>query len=118
MRTTGGYGMTRLQSYLMDIYEQSELIMQATGRMRYEEFLEDALYSAGIIRFFEIIGEAAKHVPEDFRSEYPEIPWRKISGLRDRVIHDYPGVNHIQALATVDIPVLHRQIRDILADLE
>ncbi len=44
--------MTRLRPYLADIYEQSENIMEATGRMSYEEFLGDALYSAGIIRFF------------------------------------------------------------------
>ena len=112
--------MTRLRSYLTDIYEQSENIMKATGRMSYEEFLEDALYNAGIIRFFEIIGEAAKHVPDDFRSEHPGIPWRKISGLRDGLIHDYPGVNlkYVWALATVEMPALHRQIGEILVDLE
>lgn len=112
--------MTGLRSYLADMYEQSENIMKATGRMSYEEFLEDALYNAGIIRFFEIIGEAAKHVPDDFRSEHPGIPWRKISGLRDRLIHDYPGVNlkYVWTLATVEIPVLHRQIGEILGDLE
>jgi uncharacterized protein with HEPN domain len=112
--------MTGLRSYLADIYEQSENIMKATGRMSYEEFLEDALYNAGLIRFFEIIGEAAKHVPDDFRNEYPDIPWRKISGLRDRLIHGYPGVNlkYVWALATVEMPALHRQIGEILVDLE
>ncbi len=110
----------RLRSYLADICEQSENIMKATERMSYEEFLGDPLYNAGLIRFFEIIGEAAKHVPDDFRDEYPYVPWRKISGLRDRLIHGYPGVNlkYIWTLATVEIPILHRQIRDILTDLE
>jgi len=110
----------RLRSYLADIYEQSENIMKATERMSYEEFLGDALYNAGLVRFFEIIGEATKHVPDDFRNEYPEIPWRKISGLRDRLIHDYPGMNlkYVWTLATVEIPVLHRQIGEILTDLE
>ncbi|MDD3856640.1 MAG: DUF86 domain-containing protein [Methanoculleus sp.] len=102
------------------MYEQSENIMKTTERMSYEEFLKDSLYNAGIIRFFEIIGEAAKHVPDDFRDEYPDIPWRKISGLRDRLIHDYPGVNlkYVWTLATVEIPILHRQLRDILTDWE
>ena len=110
----------RLRYYLADIYEQSENIMKATERMSYEEFLKHSLYHAGIIRIFEIIGETAKHVPDDFRDEYPDIPWRKISGLRDRLIHDYPGMNlkYVWTLATVEIPILHRQIGDILADLE
>jgi uncharacterized protein with HEPN domain len=109
-----------LRYYLADIYEQSENIMKATERMSYEEFLKDSLYNAGIIRFFDIIGEAAKHVPDDFRDEYPGIPWRKISGLRDRLIHDYPGVNlkYVWTLATVEIPILHQQIGDILTDWE
>lgn len=74
-------------------FKQPHDIMRATERMSYEEVLGDTLYNAGLVRFFEIIGEAAKHVPDDFRNKYPEIPWRKISGLHDRLIHDYPGVN-------------------------
>jgi uncharacterized protein with HEPN domain len=67
--------MTGLRSYLADIYEQSENIMKATERMRSAwEMHCTTLVSSD---FFEIIGEAAKHVPDDFRNEYPDIPLEK-----------------------------------------
>ncbi len=55
-------------TYLDDICKQSENIMAAVNRMSYQEFSTDPLYSSGIIRFIEVICEAAKHIPEEFRT--------------------------------------------------
>ena len=107
-------------TYLDDICEQSENIMVAVGRMDYQEFLTDPLYSGGIIRFIEIIGEAAKHLPEEIRTEYPDIPWRKMAGMRDRLIHAYANVNlkYVWDLAVNDIPPLYKQISALRTALE
>lgn len=103
-------------SRLEDIYEQTENVLSAISGMTYEDFLSNVIYSAAVIRFFEVIGEAAKNIPEDFRIQYPDIEWRKISGFRDVLIHNYPKVNMRQVwdLAVNKTPVLHRQIKEVI----
>jgi uncharacterized protein with HEPN domain len=64
-------------------------------------FLANNLVQDGVIRNFEIIGEATKHLNDEFRSKYPTIEWKKIAGMRDKLIHDYIGVD-LWALWAVD----------------
>ncbi len=80
-----------------------------------ESWLEDA-----VLHRLEIIGEAAKHVPEDFRKKYPKIEWKKISGLRDRLIHGYFGVSleRVWLVVQDDLPELKAKILKILKDIE
>ncbi len=80
-----------------------------------ESWLEDA-----ILHRLEIIGEAAKNVPEDFRKKHPEVEWKKISGLRDKLIHAYFGVSleRVWLVVTDDLPPLKEKIQKILAELE
>jgi uncharacterized protein with HEPN domain len=68
------------------------------------------------VRSLEIIGEAAKKVPEEFRANYPAIEWRAMSGMRDRLIHDYFGVDYELVWDVVQnhIPILQQQISSIL----
>ena len=79
-------------------------------------FLQNNLIQDAVIRNFEIIGEATKKLNDNFRAKYPEIEWKKIAGMRDKLIHDYIGVDLWAVWGVVEkiIPTLEIQIEDIL----
>ena len=72
-----------------------------------------------MIRKFEIIGEAAKQIPENVKQEYPSVPWKEMAGMRDKLIHFYFGVNYELLWQTIRnrIPEIKPVIRQILQDL-
>lgn len=78
-------------------------------------FEKDSIIQDAVIRRLEIIGEATKNVPPDFREKYPTIPWRSLAGLRDVVIHQYFGVSiaMIWKVTQVDIPILIESFEEI-----
>ena len=110
--------MKDITIYLGDIAEQAEILMQAVSTISYEEYLRTPLYQNGIVRSFEIIGEAAKQIPEEYRIQHPDIPWRKMAGLRDRLIHAYASINYrlIWQIAADEIPALHQQIQSLIEE--
>jgi len=62
--------------------------------MGYDEFVHDSKTVDAVIRNFEIIGEAANRLPEEFKDEHPDIDWHRIRGFRNRIVHDYVGIDY------------------------
>jgi uncharacterized protein with HEPN domain len=82
-----------LSDYLNDIIIAITDIEEFTHGMSYELFAGDKKTINAVIRSLEVLGEATKHVPTSFRKKYPNIPWSKMAGMRDVLIHDYMGVD-------------------------
>lgn len=86
--------MTRdLNVYLNDIFESLELISDYVKGIDEDTFSNNRQLQDAVIRRFEIVGEATKQIPDNFRNKYPHIPWREMAGLRDVLIHHYFGVS-------------------------
>lgn len=79
--------------FLQDIIDAMESIELFLGNMTLNELSNDDKSSSAIIRKFEIIGEATKNLPENLKEEHPEIPWKSMAGMRDRLIHAYFGID-------------------------
>ena len=105
--------------YLKDILAALESVETFVEKISFEEFCADDKTASAVIRKFEIIGEATKNIPEDLRRQYPQIPWKEMAGMRDRLIHFYFGVDPQLVWTTVKerLPKLKPQIQNILKEL-
>jgi len=82
------------QLLLEDILEAAQKILSYTSGMNFDDFLNDEKTMDAVVRNFEIIGEAAQRVPEDFKLQHPAIEWRRMAALRNRIIHEYFGIDY------------------------
>ena len=82
-----------LRLFIEDILESIKLIEEYLGNISKENFGNNQKLKDSIVRRLEIIGEAVKNIPDDFRKKYPEVPWKKIAGLRDVIIHTYFNID-------------------------
>jgi uncharacterized protein with HEPN domain len=112
--------MTRdMRLYIEDILDSITKIEQYTSDIDENKFLTDTQIQDSVLRRLEIMGEAVKSIPDAFRNKYPHIPWKRIAGLRDILIHEYFGVNLRRAwkVAKEDIVVLKSQLLKVRNDL-
>lgn len=103
--------------YLEDILDAITKSQRFVHGMGKEQFLQDDKTAFAVIRALEIIGEAAKKIPEGTRCKYPDLPWREMAGMRDKLIHDYIGVNLEVVWKTVfeDLPALEQNLRKAIS---
>lgn len=108
------------RDYIADIISSIKHVEQFTKGLSYEEFFKDVKTSNAVIRSLEVIGEASKKIPEEIRKKYSDIPWNKMSGMRDKLIHEYFGVD-LEIVWTVckeELPPLLPKVKIILDELE
>ena len=112
--------MTEVLDYLDDILESVEKIKRFTKGMSYDEFVDDPKTVDAVLRNFEVIGEAAKNVPDDIRTEYTDVPWSEMAGMRDKLIHGYATVELQIVWETIrkEIPTLGTQIESVRDELK
>ena len=105
--------------YLKDILESIGLIEQFVAGMELDDFKRDIKTSDAVIKRFENIGEATKNIPDELKTRYPDIPWKEMSGMRDKLVHFYFGVKHELVWAAIKsrIPVIKPLLAKMLTEL-
>lgn len=101
---------------LEDILHSVDKINEYTNGISFDEFLNDSKTSDAVIRNFEIIGEAANRLSENIKDEYPSVDWHRIRGFRNRIVHDYMGIDFqmVWLIKENFLPHLKNQVQNIL----
>lgn len=105
--------------FLIDILEAGERIARYITDLEYEDFLASQLVRDAVMRNLQIIGEAVKRLTPALKAGHPDLPWREMAGLRDRVVHDYFGIDYeiVWNVIAEELPILILQI-DVIAESE
>ena len=104
------------RDYLRHILVEAEYLIDRSADVSFEAFVADETLRRAFVRSLEIIGEAAKKVPDDFRAAHPTVEWRAMAGMRDRLIHNYFGVDFelVWDVVQTRVPELRNQLASIL----
>lgn len=105
--------------FIKHILEETIFLLKETNGLTYEDFISNELLKRGCARSFEVIGEAVKNLSPAFKVRYKDIQWKRITGMRDKVIHYYFGVNWDIVWATIHekIPELKERMEIIVHEL-
>ena len=104
------------KEYLRPIHDECLYIISVSENLLFEDFMEDETLKRAVVRSLEIIGEATKKIPADFKVKWNSIHWKNMAGMRDRLIHDYIGVNYaiVWDVMKNKIPDMSKQISEFL----
>lgn len=104
---------------LSDIKSSIEKIKTYTNKYTFETFIEDSKTIDAVVRNFEIIGEAANRLPEDFKDSHIGVNWFRLRGFRNRIVHDYMGIDYqiVWTIIENDLDQLNKEISAILENL-
>jgi uncharacterized protein with HEPN domain len=108
-----------IRLFVKDIISAMDSIEKFVSGMTIDVLEKDDKTSSAVIRKFEIIGEATKHIPDALRRKHSEIPWSRMSGMRDRLVHAYFGIDYklVWDAIKLEIPNLKSKLEKMLADL-
>ncbi len=104
--------------FLRHIEDECKFLLSVEKDLSKDDFLDNETLKRAVVRSLEIIGEATKKIPADYKVKWNTIQWKNMAGMRDRLIHDYIGVNYsiVWDVFKNKIPELFNQIRDTLRD--
>jgi uncharacterized protein with HEPN domain len=107
-----------MKLYLQDIWESILAIEEYAHSLSEDEFYSNRQAQDAIVRRLEIIGEAVKNIDENFRNKYPQIPWKRIAGMRDIIAHEYFGVklDRVWDVVRKDLSELKEKIRTVMEE--
>ncbi len=112
--------MTRTVTlFIKDILQNMQDAMDFVEGISYDQFAADKKTLNAVLRSIEVIGEATKNIPDEVRTKYPLVPWKEMSGMRDKLIHSYFGVDRETVWLVIkdSIPMIRPLIQQVLQDL-
>lgn len=111
--------MKPVEPFLRHILEETEYLLKNSQSLEYQDFIRNETLKRSFVRALEVIGEAVKNLPLNFRHQHPQIPWKSMAGLRDILIHQYFGIDYrtVWDIVKNKIPSYKNQIEELLRDV-